>query len=131
MRYLLLIYTEERPKTRTSDGGADEIDGLQRLHARKSATAASSRPARRSIPTASATTVRVRDGQTVTTDGPVRRDQGGAWRLLPDQREGPRRGDRGRGEDPGREARLDRGPADLRASGAAEGSGPEAVGATG
>ena len=38
-----------------------------------------------------ATTVRVRDGETQITDGPVRRDQGVPGRLLPHRRPRPRR----------------------------------------
>ena len=53
----------------------------------------------------SATTVSVRDGRAVVTDGPVRRDEGAPRRLLPDRRARPRRGDRGRGAHPRRTAR--------------------------
>ena len=57
-----------------------------------------------------ATTVRVQNGQTLTTDGPFVGDQGGAGRL-PDLRgRRPRRRHRARGADPGRAAgRRDRG----------------------
>ncbi len=69
MRYLLLIYTAEptghvqptrcrpsRPNTARSPGGP--------------ARTGCSRPARRSIRRPRATTVQVRDGRTITTDGP-------------------------------------------------------------
>ena len=46
---------------------------------------------------AKARVVQVRDGQTAVTDGPVRRDEGGARRLLPRRLQGPRPGDRARG----------------------------------
>ena len=42
---------------------------------------------------------------------PVRRDQGAARRLLPARLQGPRRGDRVRGQDPGGAERMHRGPA--------------------
>src|SRR5947207_15756236 len=44
---------------------------------------------------------------------PVRRDEGAGRRLLHRRLQGSRRGHRGRVEDPGRTARLDRGEADL------------------
>src|SRR4029078_10083049 len=44
---------------------------------------------------------------------PVRGDQGAARRLLPRGLQGPRRGHRSGVEDPGRDARLDRGAPDL------------------
>ena len=46
----------------------------------------------------------------------VRRDQGGARRVLPRRGRRPRRGDRARREDPGRHARLHRGATDLGAT---------------
>ena len=52
-----------------------------------------------------ATTVRVEDGRTLTTDGPVRGDQGGARRLLPLRGRRPRRGDRAGGAGAGGAAR--------------------------
>ena len=45
-------------------------------------------------PTATATTVRVRDGQTIDHRRAVRRDEGGPRRLLPGRGGRPRRGDR-------------------------------------
>ena len=69
-------------------------------------------PGRRGAPADdTATTVRVRDGQTRHDRRAVRRDQGSARRLLPGRVPGPRRGDRAGREDPRRRARLDRGPA--------------------
>ena len=61
-----------------------------------------------------ATTVRVEDGKTLTTDGPFVADQGGARRLPVLRGRRPRRGDRARRADSGG-ARMgggDRGPAD-------------------
>ena len=66
-------------------------------------------------PTSTATTVRVVDGKTLATDGPFAetKEALGGFYLVEARR--PRRGDRARREDPGRAARLDRGPADLGA----------------
>jgi hypothetical protein len=68
MRYLLLIYTEE-PTEGIAPDQADEIDAYnaftQDVRDRGVLEAGEALH-----PTASATTVRVRDGQTVTTDGP-------------------------------------------------------------
>jgi hypothetical protein len=69
MRYLLLIYTEEPTETPPEEAMAAELEGYN---------AFSEEVRGRGIfeagealhPTTSATTVRVRDGQTVTTDGP-------------------------------------------------------------
>ena len=61
------------------------------------------------MPVDTATTVRVRDGETLDHRRPVRRDQGGARRLLPRRRRRPRRRARLGGEDPERRLRLDRG----------------------
>ena len=69
MRYLLLIYTEEPTETPPEDVTAAELEGYN---------AFSDEIRDRGIleagealhPTTSATTVRVRDGETVTTDGP-------------------------------------------------------------
>ena len=68
MRYLLLIYTEE-PTEAVSPDQDDELDAYnaftQEVRERGVLEAGEALH-----PTASATTVRVRDGQTVTTDGP-------------------------------------------------------------
>ena len=64
-------------------------------------------------PTSDATTVQVRDGEVAHLRRSVRRDQGADRRLLSRRRQGPRRGDRDRGEDPGREQGHDRSEADL------------------
>ena len=67
--------------------------------------------------TTAATTVRVRNGDSMVTDGPVRRGQGGARRLLhPRGRIDRRRLQAGR-RDPGRRARRDRNSARLRSRG--------------
>ena len=69
MRYLLLIYTEEPTGAVPEDVMADELEGYnafsQEVRDRGIFEAGEALH-----PTAAATTVRVRDGQTVTTDGP-------------------------------------------------------------
>jgi hypothetical protein len=69
MRYLLLIYTEEATEGDTIDDRSDEIDAYNAFtkEVRDRGLLEAGEALR---PTASATTVRVRDGQTVTTDGP-------------------------------------------------------------
>jgi hypothetical protein len=69
MRYLLLIYTEEPTDTPPEDVMAVELAGYNafsdEIRARGIFEAGEALN-----PTTSATTVRIRDGQTVTTDGP-------------------------------------------------------------
>jgi hypothetical protein len=69
MRYLLLIYTEEPTGAVPEDVMAEELEGYnafsQEIRDRGLFEAGEALH-----PTSSATTVRVRDGQTVTTDGP-------------------------------------------------------------
>jgi hypothetical protein len=69
MRYLLLIYTEEPTDAVPEDVMAKELEGYnaftQEVRDRGLFEAGEALH-----PVASATTVRVRDGQTVTTDGP-------------------------------------------------------------
>ncbi len=60
-------------------------------------------------PTATATTVRVRDGKTLTTDGPFAETRGAARRLLPGRGQGPRRGDQAGRAHPRRAGRQHRG----------------------
>ena len=69
MQYLLLIYTEE-PTEAPSQEAIDAGDGgLQRLHP-AGPRGGALKAGEALHPSSTATTVRVRDGQTVTTDGP-------------------------------------------------------------
>ena len=61
-------------------------------------------------PNPTATTVRVRDGKTVTTDGPFAETKEGPRRLLRHRRPRPRCRPRGRGPLPGVLVRHGRGP---------------------
>src|SRR6187549_4217665 len=69
MRYLLLIYTPEQLDSEMDAAGGPELEEYnkftQDIRARGLYEAGEALH-----PTTSATTVRVRDGQTVTTDGP-------------------------------------------------------------
>ena len=113
MRYALLICTEDKRQAEMSEdeagaqmaaymawgeemGGRGVLQGGERL-----------RPDRRADHRAGPR----RRGAHVRR--PVRGDQGADGRLLPGRLQGPRRGHRGRVEDPGRTHGLDRGAADL------------------
>ena len=81
MKYLCLVYLDEKRLDEVADseckacgdalrkgGHAIAAEALQSVH--------------------SATTVRVRNGNVSVTDGPFRRDEGAARRLLPHRRQG-------------------------------------------
>lgn len=69
MRYLLLIYNEEAAEGAATDGAADEIEAYNAFT--KEVRDRGLMEAGEALhPTPSATTVRVRDGQIVATDGP-------------------------------------------------------------
>ena len=115
MRYLLLIYTAE-PATASSgptpEGMGSELEAYNAFGAWL--TERSMFQAGEALhPTSAATTVRVRDGKTITTDGPYAetKEALGGFYLI--EAAEPRRGDRGRVADPGRQERRDRGPPDL------------------
>ena len=69
MRYLLLIYTEERTEETPQEDIAAEMEGYNAFgdEIRNRGLFEAGEALH---PTAAATTVRVRDGQTVATDGP-------------------------------------------------------------
>jgi hypothetical protein len=70
MRYLLLIYTEEQlDGAPTGDAAAAEMEAYNAFTA-EVRDRGMMEAGEALHPTASATTVRVRDGETVTTDGP-------------------------------------------------------------
>jgi hypothetical protein len=69
MRYLLLIYTEEPTETVPDEVTAEEMKGYDAF-TREVRDRGILEAGEALHPTASATTVRVRDGQIVTTDGP-------------------------------------------------------------
>jgi len=69
MRYLLLIYTEEPTEPMTDDPAGPEIEAYNAFTTwtREKGMFEAGEALH---PTSSATTVRVRDGRTITTDGP-------------------------------------------------------------
>ncbi|MGH2633007.1 MAG: YciI family protein [Tepidiformaceae bacterium] len=84
MRYMLLIYTDE--KTEPKDGSPEQMkmfEGYGRFTEEVNKSGASQSSARLR-PIADATSVRVRDGKTVVTDGPFAetREQLAGYYLL-------------------------------------------------
>jgi hypothetical protein len=69
MRYLLLIYTEEPTEAPPEDLMATEMEAYNAF-TQEIRDRGVDRGGEALHPTSSATTVRVKDGQTVTTDGP-------------------------------------------------------------
>lgn len=69
MRYLLLIYTAESMEPPTDEAAAAEIDAYD-AYTREVRSRGVYQAGEALHPTSSATTVRVRDGETLTTDGP-------------------------------------------------------------
>ena len=69
MRYLLLIYAAEQPDTDMGDAPPDEMDAYNAF-TRDIRERGLFEGGEALHPTASATTVRVRDGEVVATDGP-------------------------------------------------------------
>ena len=83
MRYLLLIYVDPRCGLDGAEAGKAMNEGVPRLHGLAARQRAATRPARRSR-TSTATTVHVRDGQPITTDGPFAetKEQLGGYYLI-------------------------------------------------
>ena len=111
MKYLLTIYDDESMWSDAQPGDVNQMmDGYRKfgeeVHGNGAFVAGE---ALESISTA--TTVRVKDGERARHRRPVRGDEGAARRLLPARLQGPRRGDRVRGEDPGSAERMHRGAA--------------------
>ena len=111
------LHRRSRPSRRRTTSAAAMARGVRRLHRRRSRSAACSRPARRSSRRPTATTVRVRDGQTVTTDGPFAETKEALGGFYLSRRATSTRRSRWPPKIPAREARLDRGPPDLGAAG--------------
>ena len=85
MKYTLLLYGDEsRWADMTPEETAEDMDALGRLLRGARRTPARTWPARASTPTSSATTVRIKDGEVVHTDGPFAetREQLGGFYLL-------------------------------------------------
>ena len=84
MEYLLMICDEETQQTGPGDPGFDEIMAGYAAFTEMVEKAGLLRGSARLQPTSAATTVRVRDGKTVTTDGPFAetKEQFGGYYLL-------------------------------------------------
>ena len=101
MKYLLTIYDDESMWSDAQPGDVNQMmDGYRKfgeeVHGNGAFVAGE---ALESVSTA--TTVRVQGRRARHHRRPVRGDEGAARRLLPARVQGPRRGDRVRGEDPG------------------------------
>lgn len=70
MQYLLMIYDDEAIAHRMSEAQQGELMGRYNEFSRKLAETGAMRGGEALHPTAAATTVRVRNGRTTTTDGP-------------------------------------------------------------
>lgn len=70
MRYMLLIYSDESYYGTLDEGQMGELMGAYGTFHEEVAAAGALQSAERLQPTQTATTVRVRDGNTTTTDGP-------------------------------------------------------------
>jgi len=83
MRYALLIYTDEQAETEQSKQQQDAVMAAYMAFGEqyKDKILSSVGPL---LPTSSATTVRLRDGKTLTTDGPFAetKEQLGGWYLV-------------------------------------------------
>jgi hypothetical protein len=84
MRYLLLIYDDESVWATMNEQQSQEIMGEYFDYSEKVFGAGVAKAGDALQPTSSATTVRVRDGQTLTTDGPFAetKEQLGGYYLV-------------------------------------------------
>ena len=84
MEYLLMICDEETQQTGPGDPGFEEIMAGYVAFTEMVEKLGLLRGSARLMPTSSATTVRVRDGKTLTTDGPFAetKEQFGGYYLL-------------------------------------------------
>ena len=111
MKYLLTIYDDESMWSDVQPGDVTAMmDGYRKFGEevpRQRRFVAGE--ALESVSTA--TTVRVKGGERLVTDGPFAETKEQLGRLLPARLQGPRRGDRVRGQDPGSAERMHRGAA--------------------
>ena len=89
MQYLLMIYSREKHWEEISQAERDGMLAEYGAFTESIAKSGNYKAGEALEPTTTATTVRVREGKTLTTDGPFRRDQGAARRFLPDRGQGP------------------------------------------
>jgi hypothetical protein len=84
MQYLLLIYTSEAESAKADSAAMAKLVEEYRTFTQSIVSSGHMRGADRLKPTSSATTVRVREGKTLTTDGPFAetREQLGGYYLV-------------------------------------------------
>jgi hypothetical protein len=84
MRYLLLIYTQERFEADLTPGEQDSVMEAYFAFSREAREAGVMLSGEALQPTATATTVRVREGKTLTADGPFAetKEQLGGYYML-------------------------------------------------
>ena len=84
MQYLLLIYSSEADMAKTDPAAMAKMVEDYRVFTQSIIASGNMRGADRLKPTSSATTVRVREGKTLTTDGPFAetREQLGGYYLI-------------------------------------------------
>jgi RNA polymerase sigma-70 factor, ECF subfamily len=86
MEYLLMIYSDEQTAAALSAPQVQEMIGAYTAYTQALRDADVLRGANRLRPTSAATAVRIANGERRIIDGPLRRNQGTACRLLPDRR---------------------------------------------
>ena len=84
MQYLLMICDDETKQTKPGDPGFEELMGEYIAFTETVEKLGVMRGSARLMPTAAATTVRVREGKTLTSDGPFAetKEQFGGYYLL-------------------------------------------------
>jgi hypothetical protein len=84
MQYLLLIYQNEAEAAAAGMGGQKQMSDAYRIYTQEIIQAGQFKAGDALQPTSMATTVRVRDGKTMTTDGPFAetREQLGGYYLV-------------------------------------------------
>ena len=84
MRYLLLIHTDESVEAQRSDEENEAVMGAYYAYTNEIRESGAYQGGEALLPTSTATTVRVRNGQTLTTDGPYAetKEQLGGYYLV-------------------------------------------------
>ena len=92
MQYLLLIYDNEAEMMARARGLGDTMMKEYREFTDSILKSGHLKAGDALQPTSTATSCAIRNGKTLTTDGPFAETQGAARRLLPRRGQGPRRG---------------------------------------